>query len=305
MKSILFAGPKVKRSEKFAVVFFSYCFLLKIDWLVHDLNSKRQNSKELENIRITGVSYQSFFSEWQEIIIQDRNPRSSIKQRAIDLIDQLEQANIGQKPVIWITHSMGGIIVKQMLVHLKELELKNKNKNKTNNNNTYNNLLHNTKGIIFLSSPHLGSDVAKNILNFNFALYASSEVGELATDSKYLLDLNKKFLDLIKTSKIEIMNICEKLATYFGFNVYAVTVTEASANLGVGEFYVADNKDHLNVCKPDNKKCVVYNKKLEFINKIIDNESKNCKICKIKQSLNSEYDLTEKNYLYFSYFSNF
>jgi hypothetical protein len=302
MKNIHFAGQKVKSFKITYSDNFCKIFLTKIDWLVHDLHSNGKSSKELKNIRIFGVSYQSFFSEWQEILVQDKNPQSSIKKRAIDLIDQLELANIGQRPTIWITHSMGGIIVKQMLVYLKELEMKNKN---IGNRNNPNNLLENTKGIIFLSSPHLGSHVAKNALNFNFALYASNEVGELASDSKYLLDLNKNFLNLIKNSKIEILSICEKLATYFGFNLYAITVTEASANLGVGEFYVANNKDHLNVCKPDNKKCVVYNKEIDFINKIIENENKNCKICELKQTVNGVFDLNEKSYLFFSNFSNF
>src|SRR5262249_39664285 len=39
--------------------------------------------------------------------------------RSINVLDQLASAELGQRPLIFITHSMGGIIVKQLL-HLAE-----------------------------------------------------------------------------------------------------------------------------------------------------------------------------------------
>ena len=105
-----------------------------------------------------GISYHSFFSSWLEDIIDDKNLKTSIKQRALDLLEQLDTAQIGQRPIVWICHSMGGLIVKQILVHLKEQEMKSKQKTSLNN------LLNNTKGIVFYSTPHLGSGF--NLLNF-------------------------------------------------------------------------------------------------------------------------------------------
>jgi protein SERAC1 len=263
------------------------------DWLINDLNLKN------DKIRIIGVSYHSYFSGWLENIMNDKHLRTNIKERAIELIDQLKLAGIGQNPVLFVTHSMGGIIVKQMLVHLNELK-------KKKNNSDYS-LIENTKGIIFLSTPHLGSDIAKKVTSFSFALSMSNEIAELSSNSKYLLDMNKKFLNLISNNKIKILNICEKLPTYFGFNVYATTVTQESANIGVGEFYLADNKDHLNVCKPDNKKCAVYRKQIHFINDIIQNNNENCKLCHLEKmnTLNQNDKVELENYLFFSCFSNF
>lgn len=121
--------------------------------------------------------------------------------------------------------------------------------------------------------------MAKKVTNFSFALYTSNEIAELSSDSKYLLDLNNKFLNLIlnhsKLDQMKILSICESLPTYFAFNVFATTVTEASARLGIGEFHLADFKDHLNVCKPDDKKCLVYTKQIDFINQIINDEASN------------------------------
>lgn len=199
---------------------------------------------------------------------------------------------------------MGGLIVKQLLVYLKELSLKT-NKNSAQYKHL-NELINNTRGIVFYSTPHLGSDIAKKVTNFSFALNTSNEIAELSSNNKYLIDLNKKFLNLIKdkSDTIKILSIYETLPTYFAFNVYAQTVSEQSANLGVGEFYTAENKDHLNVCKPDNKKCAVYKKLVEFINEINENQSRNCDKCKLNNQIHPN-DLRQQTYLLLSLFSDF
>lgn len=199
---------------------------------------------------------------------------------------------------------MGGIIVKQMLVHMKELSLK---ANKNSSQYKYlDDMIKNTKGIVFLSTPHLGSDVAKKVTNFSFALYTSNEIAELSTNSKYLIELNKKFLRLIQenSNKMKILSICETLPTYFALNVYATTVSETSANLGVGEFYLANNKDHLNVCKPDNKKCFLYTKIVEFINQISEQETNTCAKCILGDQVDPD-DLKQQTYLILTNFTDY
>ncbi len=83
------------------------------------------------------------------------------------------------------------------------------------------------------------------------------------------------------------------------FNVYGKTVTESSANIGVGEFYIAKNKDHMNICKPLNKNCFIYQKILKLIEDLIKLENLNCEKCKLKLNL-----INEKNgYYFFQYFN--
>lgn len=153
---------------------------------------------------------------------------------------------------------MGGLIVKEMLVSNPKL-------------------FENTRLIVFLSTPHLGSEVAKTVTKFSFAIYPSSEIYQLSTDSNYLVDLNKKFLRLVNgmankfgDKPIRLLSICENLPTHLAFNVYAKTVTELSANIGVGEFILANHKDHLNICKAEDRNCFVYTKINQEINKILN-----------------------------------
>jgi hypothetical protein len=203
---------------------------------------------------------------------------------------------------------MGGLIVKQMLVHLNEIETKldKKKISLVDKNNLISSVLANTKAIIFLSTPHLGSSIAKTMANFSFALFPSTEIVELSSNSNYLIDLNKKFLSLLDKSTLnsKILSVCENQPTHYFFNLYAKTVTESSANIGVGEFYVASNKDHLNVCKPADKNCFVYKKILDLITDLVRVENSKCKKCKLELDL-----IEQKNanffFQYFNSFTNF
>lgn len=96
---------------------------------------------------------------------------------------------------------MGGLIVKQMLVHLSEIERKlDRNKMSKRDAKKYldSSLVESTRGIVFCSTPHLGSSVAKAFSNFKYVILPSNELVELSYNSNYLVDLNKKFLDFIK-----------------------------------------------------------------------------------------------------------
>ncbi|KAG8073748.1 hypothetical protein GUJ93_ZPchr0006g41948 [Zizania palustris] len=62
------------------------------------------------------------------------------------LLRKLTAAGIGSRPVVFVTHSMGGLVVKQMLYQAKL--------------NNYDKFLNNTTGLVFYSCPHFGSKLA-------------------------------------------------------------------------------------------------------------------------------------------------
>jgi len=45
--------------------------------------------------------------------------RSTIKERSENLLNRLRMANLGQRPLVWVGHSMGGLLIKRMLVEGK------------------------------------------------------------------------------------------------------------------------------------------------------------------------------------------
>lgn len=189
---------------------------------------------------------------------------------------------------------MGGLIVKQLLSHIHEKELKLDRKRLSQSSERHilsNSIVQQTKAIVFLSTPHKGSSIAKTLTNWRFFTSPTTEVVELATDSPYLIDLNKKFLNLVDNHCpwYRILSVCESL-DIFQYGQYWRTVTEESANLGLGEFHIAKDKDHLNICKPVNRSCETYCRICSLITETIEKENSTCENCK-KERLMIQYRL--------------
>lgn len=212
-------------------------------------------SKDCPNCRILGINYISLLSYWTDEIYFDDN---TIKYKADEIRRQLKQANVGERPIVWVCHSMGGLILKQILTDI-------------NNEKADSSIVKNTRGMVFYSTPHFGSPLAKNALKIRIATWPSKEVDELALDNQYLIDLNEKFLKLMKNSDSKIISFCENLKTYVGYlpNLNVKLVPEYSANIGIGEFYLLD-KDHLYICKPESKESILYSSLVKLIEEIYE-----------------------------------
>lgn len=66
---------------------------------------------ETHPIRILSVGYHARMRK-----SSSPHPTLSVTEQASDLRNRLESAGIGERPIIFVTHSMGGLIVKEMLV---------------------------------------------------------------------------------------------------------------------------------------------------------------------------------------------
>lgn len=282
---------------------YSYCW--PKDWLNSDLRdilSKNQQGESETKFRVLGVNYESLFSTWEKENFNDKELKG-IKEHAYELELQLKKAHVGERPIIWVCHSMGGLIIKQLLVNLngieKKLDLKKDDKKVLKSS-----IVNNTQAIVFLSTPHLGSPIATTMTNLSFAMFPSDETLDLATNNKCLLELNKKFLELFKTVHYKILSIYENKPTFYFANLYLRTVTEESAKIGIGESYKAEEKDHLNVCKPENKECEIYGKILNLISELFEVNNSACENCllelKVIEKRNEKY-----NFQLFSNFNNF
>lgn len=118
------------------------------DWLAPDF----------PHCRVLAINYDSFLSYWNVTIHSEVETLQNISNK---LAQDLIRANVGRKPIIWVTHSMGGLIVKQILVnHLPFFDK--------------------TKGIVFFSVPHKGSEMAVWSPKVQRIILPSSHVRELS-----------------------------------------------------------------------------------------------------------------------------
>ena len=170
--------------------------------------------------------------------------------RARNILTRLEMARIGDRPVIFIVHSFGGLVVKRALQMAFEYQ----------NNKKWHELWLNTRGIVFLSTPHSGAGLATWAKFLPRVLRASVTVKELQAQSPELLELNTWFQN----------NIPDwiRLDVYFETRkVRGVLVVDAaSANPGIrGVFPRPLDSNHISICKPKKRGAIVYETVKAFV----------------------------------------
>uniref|UniRef100_A0A8C6KAD6 Protein SERAC1 n=1 Tax=Nothobranchius furzeri TaxID=105023 RepID=A0A8C6KAD6_NOTFU len=202
------------------------------------------------NLRVLSVEYDSHLSDWMAKCPAE-NQRKSLAYRSRELLNKLKLAGVGERPVVWVAHSMGGLLVKKMLLDAAD-------------DPDLQGLIKNTKGIMFYSVPHRGTLMAEYSVNVRYLLFPSIEVRELCKDSPALRNLNEGFLKIAKENEIKVLSFAETLPTNIGPMIKIFVVPTQSADLGIGELIQVD-VDHLNICKPEKKDSFLYRRSLQFI----------------------------------------
>lgn len=153
-------------------------------------------SRDMPHTRIISVGYNSLLStrfgspssDYSSIISKP------IVQRANDLLYKLEKSQIGHNHgIIWITHSLGGLLCKQILALSEQ-------------RNIHRHVLNNTIGCIFYSVPHLGVWMPSV---FNVLYRPSTELAELKARSPLLLRLNDKLYNYWQDYNVGVLSYSE------------------------------------------------------------------------------------------------
>jgi len=213
---------------------YSYCW--PRDWLQDDAN----------NVRVLGVDFDSYLSQWGGAC-PTQSFKSSLEDRSEDMLWKLREAGIGQRPVIFVGHSMGGLIIKQMLAAAQQSESEELQQ-----------LAHNTKGVLFYSTPHEGSRIANLNSLVKYFFFPTVEVQELEFGNPALTELNNSFKQFVHKHKTKVVSFGETVPTrHLGLDLNFVP-TESS-DPGVGEF-IPVSYNHMDICKPENKKSILFRK---------------------------------------------
>jgi WD40 repeat protein len=191
--------------------------------------------------RIMSFGYNAHFSS-----MADRNNKLNISDFAKDLLFTMKFTtgkegrglNIGSRPIIFVVHSMGGLVVKKSIILGQ-------------NDEHYKDIVQATSGILFLSTPHRGSSMAQvlnRILSTCFLTHSPKEyISELSTDSTAIQDINDQFRNLAPS--FSIVSFFETQATTVGLSQVMV-LTKDSSILGYpGEISKPLDADHHDVCK--------------------------------------------------------
>lgn len=200
----------------------------------------------------------------------------SILQRAQAAVTSFEIEDIGTKPIVFIAHSLGGLIAKKML-RLAADSIDDK----------IHCIYKNTCAVTFLATPHEGSFMA----NFGAAL------GKLVTAGMMKPSKIVKELKLGHEGNYELDtwyrdNCSQKIKTIVFAESENIGVSQVvstpSSNPGIpGVMTRATDKDHIEIAKPESRQDPLY----RYIKKQIENMSAGFTVASWTSSeLQSDYD---------------
>lgn len=207
-----------------------------------------------------------------------------LKQRAASICHGALEGDdrLGKRPIVFIAHSLGGLIVKAIL----DREWVNDNKS---------DILRQTKAVVFLGTPHSGAGLANMVGTLlssvsSWVRKAGATIGEilgasfggppiiggvigdlvgkklghqsdpsqtlesLRQNNPELADLMQSYRTLAKRLSIETLS-CFETKNYLG---QAIVVPQSSADPGVGQFFAVEDADHSEICKPRDESAYVY-----------------------------------------------
>ncbi|KAL2974004.1 hypothetical protein AAZX31_14G078400 [Glycine max] len=209
-------------------------------------------SSDFPEARMFTLKYKTNLTQWSGASLPLQEVSSM-------LLEKLVAAGIGNRPVVFVTHSMGGLVVKQILHKAKE--------------ERFDNLMKNTIGIVFYSCPHFGSKLADMPWRMGFVLRPAPTIGELRSGSSRLIELNDYIRHLHKKGLLDVLSFCETKVTpivegYGGWAFRTEIVPIESAYPGFGELVVLESTDHINSCKPVSRLDPSYTETLKFLQKL-------------------------------------
>lgn len=203
-------------------------------------------ANELPNVAVWTVGYDSSPTKW----VGHNMP---LLDRANSLLDLLDANGIGSRPLIFVVHSLGGLLAKAIVRASHGMPV----------DEDKHSLHRNARGIIFFSTPHTGSSVAN--LAASFPGSRPTEIlKELARNDAYLRDLSQWFSDISKPLGI-------KCITYFeSYKTKNLTVVDAvSAHPNCGARPVPFDGDHFSVCKIRDTSDQRYKQVLKFVQRVV------------------------------------
>ncbi|KLU88588.1 hypothetical protein MAPG_07574 [Magnaporthiopsis poae ATCC 64411] len=191
----------------------------------------------LPTARVLTFGYNAHFSSRKE------QASSTIGDFAADLLFRMKYGEttperLGQVPIVIVAHSMGGLVFKKAFVE-------------GHSNDQYKSIVTMVKGVVFLATPHRGTDLAetlnKLLAGSVFGHSSREYVKELARKSPTIDEIDKAFRH--HAPKLEIFSFYETLSTAVGPASFMIVETAAAVTGLPTETKIPLNADHHNACK--------------------------------------------------------
>jgi hypothetical protein len=215
--------------------------------------------EDFSQVGLWTLGYAASGSKWKE-------ESMPLADRGNQVLELLHSDGLGERPLVFITHSMGGIVAKQILRHAESFGV-----------SRWETILKQTQGIAFIATPHSGAHIA-NFAELARAVYRTNEhVEELAAHDPRLRELHGWFLHFQRRQNLICRSYCEKrevrpeislLGIKLPRGVLVVDETSAEPNIP-GERAIPLDEDHISICKPSSRSDDLYKSIRSFLNECL------------------------------------
>jgi triacylglycerol esterase/lipase EstA (alpha/beta hydrolase family) len=183
-------------------------------------------SEDLPNAGIWSFGYEANSSGWF-------GPTMPLTDRATSLLAYCQANGLGLRPLLFITHSMGGLLAKQALRHGHGF-----------GNANWRAIVEQTKGMVFLSTPHTGTSVMSWLDRLSTVLRLRVNVEEMRNHDRRLSELNTWYRAQVAGLGIETLVFCET-QPWRG----SIIVGEDNADPGIpGVITIPVDANHSTIC---------------------------------------------------------
>ncbi len=197
---------------------------------------------EFPDVGIWSIGYAASPSKWTRVLgwfstkKRDAGYSMALPERALEILDAMQQNGIGQRPLLFICHSLGGLVAKQILRKSSDSVDRAKRQLSTH-----------LGAVLFLGTPHSGSFLATLLDVLRIPLLTNRSIDDLTAHSPYLADLNDWYREFAPSANVRTKTYYETRAVFGLLKI----VNRTSGSSGVGEAAVGLDKDHISIAKPD------------------------------------------------------
>ena len=216
-------------------------------------------------IGVWSLGYAASPSQWQGVrvpFLGRQDPEAgatmALPLRAQNALERLAMEGIGQRPVCFITHSLGGLLVKCILRRAVD----------SPDAPEWRRVAEHCRGVLFLATPHHGSQLADLASAFKASL-PTVTIDDLKDNDVHLMELYRWYRNHAPQRSIHTRSFYETQKT----KGLVIVVSPSSADPGVYGPLARDpipvDRDHVEICKPRNQRDLVYLRAKELIDLIL------------------------------------
>jgi tetratricopeptide (TPR) repeat protein/pimeloyl-ACP methyl ester carboxylesterase len=205
-------------------------------------------AEDVGGISVYTLAYEAPASNWL-------GTSMPLQDRAVNVLEVLlSEPGLKNGPIIFICHSLGGLIVKQILLDLQQQRDRRKEAK---------DLLGRVTQVVFAATPHTGAQQATLLDRLRFLAWPSSIARTLVANDPTLRSINVAY----RVFADECRDLLQHRVFYETQGTPAgVIVDEASTDPGLpGDPPVLVDADHISIVKPIHRFSVLYARTRDFI----------------------------------------